>query len=404
MVRVGDLAYHRSMRRLGLVAALALLGCGPPSPTLEDGLGDDAESTDGSSESSTGDTEIDTSGTGNTETESSSTDTDSSSTDTDSSSTDSSDTDEDCPTEILGMLEIDDQSDLSAFACLEEAQWVYIEGSFSDLSFLSTLTTVEVLNLRNLPNLTSLESLASLQQIQELWLRELPALTDLGGLRDDVEMLRLRVGPGTGLQSLAMPPGGSQVLTLYSWDRSDLSILTTTAPPLRALDISSAPLVTDLSPIADCCLAQAPEFSLTLAGALGATALEGLEPFTILHEFELYDSGTVNALTGLQNLSTVEVIQIKTDCSPDAVVSPLVDLHGLEGLTTVVWLNIEELELLTSLAGLPTGGAAFDSVSFYGNATLDKALIDAWQATVTIGNLQSCDNLNDQPCEGFCPQ
>ncbi|NJK32086.1 MAG: hypothetical protein HC927_06525 [Deltaproteobacteria bacterium] len=133
------------MRRALVVLMLGVLGCGPALPTLDDERGDESSEAESSSEA-------DSSSESTSESTSETTD----ETTTGETTTDEATTDEtggECPTHSHGMLEIDDSTDLDTLACLIEAQWVYIEGSFTDLSFLSTLEVVGGLQLRGTPQL-----------------------------------------------------------------------------------------------------------------------------------------------------------------------------------------------------------------------------------------------------------
>jgi hypothetical protein len=386
------------MRRAPLLFALGLLGCGPPSASADDEINESA-STDESGESEStesGESES------TTETESTSTTESTTETDTESDTTTGEDL---CPETILGMLEIDDETDLATLACLVEAQWIYIEGSFTDLSFLSKLEVTETLRLREMPALTGFAGLDSLHQVDSLGLRNVPNIVDLSSLHEDVQINTLMIGGGNdSLVSIAMPPGGATHLIFSGWDRTDLEILATASPPPTFLEISGAPLLEDLEDVAACCLDQQASLRLWLSYTPLLTHLQGLEAFTELSWLLLGSNPNVESLAGLQNLEAIHDLDITNDCDIDPQ-AKLVDLTGLENLVELDSIKVQSQGALVSLEGLPTQLSA-SYATFIHNTALEQPLIDAWLDAVMLGPNDStaCDNLNGWPCEGNCPQ
>lgn len=400
------------MRRSAAVFALLGLACGPRLPGVEDGAGDDEAGDVGtgdtggsSSEGSetvgteTVGTETDSAETVGTETESAETGT------TDTDSTGSTDTgDPGCPTEIWGTLEIDDATDLEMLACLERAEWVYVEGSFADLSALSTLREVESIHLQHMPNLVDLSGLDSLETVGDLWLYALPNLVDLGGLPDSIDLYRLRLRPGNdSLESIAMPPNGARSLRFHDWDRPNLELLLTASPDPTIIEIWGAESLTDLDDVAACCAEQQADLRLAVRDTPLLTSLQGLEAFTELHELIMYRNVTVDSLAGLQNLQTIDRLRIDGECEMTPEPGTLADLHGLEQLANVGILDVAYQDALVSLDGLPTE-LVVDHAEFIGNTALAQSLVDAWLAAATPESAHACDNLDGPGCEFPCPQ
>lgn len=386
------------MRRAwALVVVLAGLGCGPAQPPGGDELGEtDASSTSAAETSSS---ETSAAETGSSETSAAET----SSGETGSSETSSGETGvSECPTQ-LGSITITDETDLSTLACLVEAEWVEVGGSFTDLAFLSTLERVDFLIIRDNPNLVDLSGLDSLQMVDQLWLSDSPSIVDLAGLPADVSIWLLSLaGDLSSLTSLAMPPNGARRLHFTSWQRSDLALLMTASPSPTAIAVSDAPLLPNLDDVAQCCLAQQAELELELADTPLLTALQGLEPFTTLAKFKLYDNPEVESLAGLANLVQVGALGLDDECFGDWD-AELTNLQGLEQLEQVDTLTIDVQNGLVSLDGLPTDLDVGVAV-FAHNPMLDQALIDAWVASAMPGETYGCDNLDGPACEGICPQ
>lgn len=386
------------MRRAwALVVVVAGLGCGPAQPPGGDELGEtDASSTSAAETSSS---ETSAAGTGSSETSAAET----SSGETSSGETSSGETGvSECPTQ-LGSITITDETDLSTLACLIEAEWVEVGGSFTDLAFLSTLERVDYLVIRDNPNLVDLSGLDSLQMVGQLWLSDSPSMVDLAGLPADVSIWMVGLSSDlSSLVSLAMPPNGARRLEFAYWQRADLELLMTASPAPNFIAVRDAPLLPDLDDIAHCCLAQQAELGLEISGTPLLTTLQGLEPFTGLASFKLYDNPEVESLAGLANLVQVGELRLDDYCFP-LWGAKLANLHGLEQLVQVDTLAINAQGGLVSLEGLPSD-LDVGLVEIGYNPMLDQALIDAWLASAMPGDEWGCGNLNGPACEGICPQ
>jgi hypothetical protein len=385
------------MRRAwALVVVVAGLGCGPAQPPGGDELGESSDASDASSSGEAGSSSSETSSgssSSETETEASATETSEGTSETGVS---------ECPTQV-GSITITDETDLDTLACLVEADWVEVSGSFADLAFLSTLERVDYLVIRNNPNLVDLGGLDSLQMVGQLWLSNSPSVVDLAGLPADVSIWLLSVGGDlSSLVSLAMPPNGARRLEFAFWQRADLELLMTASPTPTFIAVRDAPLLPDLDDIAQCCLAQQAELGLEISGTPLLTTLQGLEPFTTLASFKLYDNPEVESLAGLANLVQVGELRLDDYCFP-LWGAKLANLQGLEQLVQVDTLAINAQAGLVSLDGLPSD-LAVGLVEMGYNPMLDQALIDAWLASAMPNDAWGCDNLNGPGCEGICPQ
>ncbi|NJK32084.1 MAG: hypothetical protein HC927_06515 [Deltaproteobacteria bacterium] len=379
--------------RCASLLAISLLGCGPSLPTLDDEVGD------ASSEGSDGEpgTEGETSETSSSSTGEPTTDTD---------TTDETETSADeCPTSLHGgKVIITDESDLAYFACLEDAYWIEISASVTDLSFLSELEVSDHLRLRGTPNLVSLAGLDSLREVEWLEVEDAPNMVDLSGLPADFELYELIIGPGNaGLTSIALPRLAEPGLQFAFWDRPTLDILASASWPPHTIDVWHSEVLEELDAIAECCVAQQATLSLTLTDTPLLTDLQGLEPFTMLGRFALLDTPEVVSLAGLANLEQVDSLRLSNGCTYDGPAS-LVDLQGLEQLAVVDSLSIQTQTALVSLAGLSMQ-LEVDSAIFERNLLLDQALVDAWfAAAMPSGQHYSCGNIGSEPCDDFCPQ
>ncbi len=317
------------MRRAwALVVVVAGLGCGPAQPPGGDELGEtDASST---SPAETSSSETSAAETGSSETSAAET----SSGETSSGETSSGETGvSECPTQ-LGSITITDETDLSTLACLIEAEWVEVGGSFTDLAFLSTLERVDYLVIRDNPNLVDLSGLDSLQMVGQLWLSDSPSMVDLAGLPAEVSIWMVGLSSDlSSLVSLAMPPNGARRLEFAYWQRADLELLMTASPAPNFIAVRDAPLLPDLDDIAHCCLAQQAELGLEISGTPLLTTLQGLEPFTTLASFKPSQKTDLGLVIHANSITlTPGTITVDTDRHHHWIVVHALTEDGVEGL------------------------------------------------------------------------
>ncbi|MCY0995051.1 hypothetical protein OV203_48440 [Nannocystis sp. ILAH1] len=267
--------------------------------------------------------------------------------------------------QIAGNLTIRDQpglADLSAFACLERVNELTVQGmpQLADLSGLSRLDFSFSVTLDGL-GITSLPSFGpGFTGAGELFLRDNPALTDLGAAANWTSVLPTLViqnSPALAdLSPLAGVLGDPQ--QFYSVSLIDLPAVTSLEVLKSLVDVGGLQLV-------------------GLPGVSDLSGLAGLERASLVALFGLPQ---VTSLSGLSGLERVESSFSLGHCEKEGM-DGLTSLAGLDSLTFVGKLSIAHCDALTTLSGAPTLGHV-NQLAVTDNPLLAEAAFDAFVTAV----------------------
>lgn len=262
-------------------------------------------------------------------------------------------------------------ADLSPFACLEQAPeglQLYQMPALVDVSALSGLRSAVYVAFEQTGVVAMPAFAPDFTGVENVYLRHNPALVDLSamaGWGDDAgDYLAIQIDDNAELPSLVGIEG-----PIAAADDATVAVQVTAAPKLTSLAgletmtrgslwLQGLPLVEDMLPLA----------ALT----------EG-------YNITLFDMPAVTSLQGLHNLATVQQLMIG-DCITNQPGTPgmdgLVDLSGLDALTTADSLSIANNANLTALAGAPLL-TTVSGLEVIENVKLPPAKVDEFIAQLT---------------------
>ena len=219
----------------------------------------------------------------------------------------------------------------------------------ADIQDLKYMVNLYSLNLRE-NNITDVSCLTELPRLESLQLSD-NSITDLSPLADMTELIDLYVDGNdiTDLSPLAemtqmryIDVGNNPNLT----DLSPLSGMT----KVEYLNLSNIPAGTDLSPLTNLTSVknlniQSPEASI---GDL--SFLSGMTGLQEIYIYGIFESLTLPNLSGLKNLTTLQLNPASDYTLPELDLSPLEGVTGLQSLT--LYVNTTAALDLTPLAGM----------------------------------------------------
>ncbi|HVZ35959.1 MAG TPA: hypothetical protein VG963_26210 [Polyangiaceae bacterium] len=283
-----------------------------------------------------------------------------------------------------------DETPLLSLTSVDGALFITGDGDVEDpIGGLRALEEVRDLNLYNL-TLPSLEPLGHLRVVSDgaspgepsrgefapsdsrgLTIVQCSGLESLAGLDALEQAPRVVVQDDPDLKSIA---GLSSSTALREFDIADCPLLDLEGlPSVQTLYISSSALV-DLSGL------EAPELeTLTLWFNAQLLTMEGAHLPEHLARVELVDNGALENLRGLDDLRSLDALQIS---SPGGWPSSLQSLDGLQGIKDMGSLDLEGQTQLANMTGLSleslqglmiTGCSALESLSGLSEPTSSSA-------------------------------
>jgi hypothetical protein len=366
-----------------------------------------------------------------------------------------------CIVEVTGDLLVQNTTSLVSFKSLEHLQRVggkvRIENN-SKLASLDGLAGLQVVEgkgttafmyIFNNPALTDISDLQALQHVKLVSIAHCDALTDLTGLTGIVEPgWSLHLGPNAGLSSLASLAGitgfsGSLVVG-GSPKLADLGPLADIlAPNMAGLSIIGLPLLSDLQGLEGVEALGSLEIRdnaglVDLSGLDGVTSvsdqvwlvgnaklasLDGLQALTEVGSMWIEDHPQLSSLDGLQALTQADELRLENNPKLASLAAlqgltsisghleigycdaqgndALIDLHGLENLTTLGGLSLYQNDALQSITAIPQD-LGFEYVWAFNNPVLPTSMLEDYVAAAGGDPAWSLCNNGGAPATCFC--
>lgn len=338
-----------------------------------------------------------------------------------------------CLVEVTGRLRIRDTTQLVSFPQLANLQRVgddvevFDNLALVDLDGFAGLKRVEgqwfsELHLYHNPALTSLAGLAALREIDAVLIQDNDSLTDLTGLTGDLDGILF---PGWylavfGNDALTDLEGLAGIVDLdrsvYIGDNLNLTDISTLAtvlsPTILEVSISGNPALPDLQGLEGLVAPQvvyitdndalvdltgldslqsAVPHGILIEGNAQLQSLAGLESLTTVAKLIVEDNpalASVAALSGLQTVTKNLQFGVCGGVGNDA----LVDLHGLEQLTALNGLSVNQNDALQSITAVPHG-VGLKGIEAFNNPLLPTAMILDYAAEGMLDpDLWVCNN------------
>jgi len=349
-----------------------------------------------------------------------------------------------CIVEVTGRLKISDTKALVSFPALGNLKRVgddveiFDNAALADIDGLAGLEHVdggmsygEVTLYRN-PALTDLKGLKSLQRVDSVQINDNDALVNLAGITGDLDGVfqpgwSLALIGNDGLTTLAGIEGIVDLdQGIYIADNANLAdisaLATVLSPTITSITIAGNPALQDLQglefvvapqiiyverndALVDLTgldsLATVVPHGILIEGNAKLATLAGLESLAVVTEMIIEDNPALVSLGALAGLSEVPKTLWIGRCG-GAGNDALIDLHGLEGLTALLAIRINENDALQSIAGLPAG-IGLKGIEAFNNPLLPAAMLADYAAQAGIVNVSDwlCNNAG-APAECAC--
>ncbi len=319
-----------------------------------------------------------------------------------------------CLREVGLQLSVSDNGpgvkDLSGLTRLEQLGSLRVNDNegLTGLDGLDSLKTVSALRVSGNTALTSLSGLAGIESADSLYVGGNPALVELGALTLDLphDFATLDIRFNDALTSLAGLEGVSysgKSLNIAITDSAALADITALAPLVSpgdevALQLSSLPQLSSLAG-----LEGANELvRLWLSDLPKVSSLAPLSALVEVFRLDLFDLPALPSLHGLGALESVFELNLGECHQVNLEPKGLALLASLEGLDSLVHLNLLSLShnaSLSSLDGAPDL-ATLDTAVFLDNPELAQDEIDAFMAPFGGATLDVCTD----PSRCTCPE
>ncbi len=199
-------------------------------------------------------------------------------------------------------------------------------------------------------NITDISCLEGLPRLENLYLRD-NNITDLTLLADMTQMYYIDVSGNPNLTDLSPLSGMTELenINFQNVPVTDFSFLSGMTK-VEYLNLSNIPAGTDLSPLTNLTSVknlniQSPEASI---GDL--SFLSGMTGLQEIYIYGIFESLTLPDLSGLKNLTTLQLNPASDYTLPELDLSPLEGVTGLQSLT--LYVNTTAALDLTPLAGM----------------------------------------------------